>query len=281
MSRIVYENSNGDSVNLSSGNFVCEEKPLRTFKWNYTFNTLPSDRGASADSFYRGENAFDFNLVVWSENHEKTAELLNNLSNIIEYDVRMRTAGKLWLDDHYIECYIVSGAVNRYSRDKAVCSKRYTVLPVGMYWCFETKSTFPIGSGIQTSQGVKKYNNRYPYKYGIGYSSQIIYNDTERWDIPAVITIYGPISNPSLRIAGNTYAVNATIGSNERIVIDQKMKKIYKISARGERSNLYPYRDKTHNIFEYIPSGNVDVVYSGDFGFDVTLIHQRSEPLWT
>lgn len=281
MSRIAYENSNGEVIDLNSGNFLCDEKTLRTFKWDYTFNPLPSDRGASVDSFYRGENTFELSLIAWSESYEHTAQLLNNLSNAIEYDVRMRTAGKLWLDNYYIECYIVGGSVNKYFRNKSACSKRYTVLPVGMYWCYETKTNFPIGSGVQTSQGIKKYNLRYPYKYGIGYSSQTIYNDSEKWETPSIITIYGPITNPSLLIAGNVYAVYTTIGSNERIVIDQKMKKIYKIGPTGTKSNLYPYRDKTHNIFEYIPSGNVDVVYSGDFGFDITLIHQRSEPIWT
>ena len=81
--------------------------------------------------------------------------------------------------------------------------------------------------------------------------------------------------------SGSIYALNVSIAKNERIVVDQLHKKIYKVGTTGIKTNLYNERDKTHDIFKPAPVGMVPVLYSGSYAFDVTLVHQRSEPLWT
>ena len=63
-------------------------------------------------------------------------------------------------------------------------------------------------------------------------------------------------------------------------MIDQLHKKIYKIGTTGIETNIFNTRDKSTDIFKFAPVGMVSVLYNGDYSFDITLIHQRSEPLW-
>ena len=105
-------------------------------------------------------------------------------------------------------------------------------------------------------------------------------NTVGSWETPMILTIYGPAVNPTLSIGGNTYKLNTTLAANERAIIDQLHKKIYKIGTTGGRSNLFNVRDKTNDIFRPAPVGMVPVLYNGDYSFDITLVHQRSEPLW-
>lgn len=280
LNRIAYENSRGEVVELNTGHFRCSEQVLKSFTWGYTFNTLPANRGGAVEAFYRDKRTLTFKVLCYGDTKEQTAELLNHFANVIEYDVRVNEAGRLWLGEQYLKCYFVAGQVTKSSNNRCICVKDFTILPTAAFWCTERTTSFTIGSGMQSSAGIKKYNNRYPYKYGAGYAAQTLYNDSESWETPAVITFYGPATNPSIRIAGNIYAFTAVIATNERVIIDQQAKRLYKVSATGVVTNMYPYRDKEHDIFKLIPAGSVDVVYSGDFGFDITLIHQRSEPYW-
>ena len=64
------------------------------------------------------------------------------------------------------------------------------------------------------------------------------------------------------------------------VIVMETIKKIYKIGTTGGRSNLFNVRDRTNDIFKPAPVGMVPVLYNGDYSFDITLIHQRSEPLW-
>lgn len=280
MSVIAYENSKGTNIILNSGHYFCSEQTLRSFKWNYTYNVLPSNRGGSVSSFYKGENGISWTIAIFGENTE-IQDYVDALANLFEYDVRVRTPGKLWIDNQYINVYVTEGQIMHMAFNKTQVVKSYTILPTNPFWCTEEKVSFTIGSGKSSSEGVKRYNNRYPYKYGTGYSSQTIYNTSEVWDTPAVITIYGAVNNPEIQIAGHRYKVNVQVLANERIIINQIDKTIYKIGSSGTKTNIFHYRDRENDIFQYIPAGAANVVYSGDFGFDVTLMHQRSEPYWT
>src|SRR5699024_10797764 len=136
------------------------------------------------------------------------------------------------------------------------------------------------GGATSASPDAKRYNGRYPCKYGTGYSQTTLDNTVGSWETPMIITIYGEAVNPSLSIGGNQYTLNTTLAANERAMIDQHHKKIYKIGTTGIETNIFNTRDKSTDIFKFAPVGMVSVLYNGDYSLDITLIHQRSEPLW-
>lgn len=277
---IAYENSAGESIRLDRGGYYAEEGTLRDFVWDYNYSGYPDGTGGSVSQFSRHEKTKTFEVSAHAYQRADLDDLLNTLHNITEYDVRARQPGKLWLDSQYISCYLISSEVSNKSRHMLFVTKKLTVLPVIPYWCIEETKNFIAGGAESSSPYGKRYNGRYPYKYGTGYAQTTLDNTVGSWETPMILTIYGPAVNPSLSIGGNTYALNTTLIANERAVIDQLHKKIYKIGTTGGRSNLFNTRDKTNDIFKYAPVGMVPVLYNGDYSFDITLIHQRSEPLW-
>ena len=278
---IVYENSAGEQIRLDRQGFYADEGTLHDFVWDYNYSGYPDGSGGSISLFSRHEKTKRFDVSAHGYSSAETEDLLNRLHNITEYDVRQKSPGKLWLNNQYLSCYVVNSEIIKKSKHLFFVTKRLTILPIIPYWCMDVTKNFIKGGASSVSPYGKKYNGRYPYKYGTGYSQTVLDNTVGSWETPMILTIYGPAVNPSLSIGGNTYTLNTTLAANERAVIDQLRKKIYKIGTTGSRSNLFNTRDKTNDIFKYAPIGMVPVLYNGDYSFDITLVHQRSEPLWT
>lgn len=277
---IVYENSAGETIKLDREGFYAEEGTLRDFTWDYNYSGFPDGSGGSVSLFSRHEKTKQFTVSAHALTRSEIDALLNRLHNVTELDVRSRNPGKLWLDEQYISCYLITSEITNKSRHMLFVTKRLTVLPVIPYWCTEDTKNFIAGGASSSSPYGKRYNGRYPYKYGTGYAQTTLDNTVGSWETPMILTIYGPAVNPTLSIGGSTYKLNTTLASNERAIIDQLHKKIYKIGTTGGRSNLFNVRDKTNDIFKPAPVGMVPVLYNGDYSFDITLVHQRSEPLW-
>ena len=277
---IQYENSAGERIRLDRQGFYADEGTLRDFVWSYNYSGYPDGSGGTVSKFSRHEQTKSFDVSAHAYSRSELDVLLNRLHNITEYDVRMRTPGKLWLNQQYISCYLIASEVLNKSFKAFFVTKKMTILPVIPYWCIEETKNFIAGGATHVSPDAKRYNGRYPYKYGTGYSQTTLDNTVGSWETPMIITIYGAAVNPSLSIGGNQYTLNTTLAQNERAVIDQLHKKIYKIGTTGLKTNIFNTRDKTVDIFKFVPVGMVSVLYNGDYSFDITLIHQRSEPLW-
>lgn len=276
---IKYENSAGEAIRLDREGFFADEGTLRGFQWDYNYSGYPDGTGGSVSLFSRHGKTKEFTVSAHALKRSEIDALLNRLHNITEHDVKNLEPGKLWLNSQYISCYLTASEVETKSKHMLFVTKKLTVLPVIPCWCIEETTNFK--KGIETSsEDAKRYNGRYPYKYGTGYSQTSLYNVISSWDTPMNITIYGPAVNPTLTIGGNVYALNTTIASYERAIIDQIHKKIYTVGSAGEKTNIFNMRNKATDIFQYAPPGEVPVLFNGEFSFDITLIHQRSEPLW-
>lgn len=277
---IRYENSAGETIRLDRQGFYADEGMLRDFVWDYNYSGYPDGSGGTVSKFSRHEQTKTFDVSAHAYTRAELDALLNRLHNVTEYDVRKRVPGKLWLNQQYISCYVISSEIVNKSFRAFFVTKKLTILPAIPYWCIEETKNFIAGGATSASPDAKRYNGRYPYKYGTGYSQTTLDNTVGSWETPMIITIYGEAVNPSLSIGGNQYALNTTLAANERAVIDQLHKKIYKIGTTGIETNIFNTRDKSTDIFKFAPVGMVSVLYNGDYSFDITLIHQRSEPLW-
>jgi hypothetical protein len=188
-------------------------------------------------------------------------------------------AGKLWLDGQYLSCYMgVESEIEEMTAGFHFAVKRLSVLAVDPFWCTEVTQRFLAGGSAPIAGG-KKYNLRYPYRFGTGYSNKTLYNNHYTAS-PCIITIYGPAVNPSIQIAGRQYGVNVTLQEGQRLEINQKSQTIVKIDADGTQANCFNDRVKTSDIFANVPFGPVSVQYAGEWDFEITMIYQRSEPQW-
>lgn len=118
-----------------------------------------------------------------------------------------------------------------------------------------------------------------------GYGYSIVSNYSQSISLPTNgngfrVVFYGAITNPEIYLDGRAVRVLTTINAGERLEVTSngREKTIYKISAQGERTNMFMYRDKDCSPFFSI--GRDTLLTYGDVKFDFTTIEQRSEPSW-
>ena len=275
---ISYENHLGSTLNLNDGNYFVNANDLRDFAWEFEILGRPSGYGGRIKRFSRHSSEKTLNIAVRGTKAQ-FIERMNALHALTEPDVLDNQPGKLWLDGQYVICYMgVSSEINLYSRRGNYLQKEISIIAIEPFWCKDVTQRFISGSGAAASGG-KKYDGRYDYRYGSGYNNQTLYN-SHYAPCPIILTIYGAVANPSILIDGHEYAVNVTIDAGERLEIDQIKRTIYRISGTGVKTSVFDYRDKSSDIFQAVRPGALQVQFSGTMTFDITMVQQRSEPLW-
>ena len=95
------------------------------------------------------------------------------------------------------------------------------------------------------------------------------------------MVIYGACNNPAVYVSDHLYQVNCELGATDYLTIDSITKKIFVTAADGTVTNVFNLRNRDSYIFEMIPPGQNIVSWEGNYGVDITLIEERSEPKWT
>lgn len=137
-----------------------------------------------------------------------------------------------------------------------------------------------MATGFAYSEKSKGYPFDYSYDYAVAVNGRIINCDSVG-NNEFRLLIYGQAVNPSISIGGHTYAINGEIDAGETLLIDSISKTITLTTKTGSNINWYDKRNRDSYIFEPIKPGNNSVLWSGAFGFDLTVIEKRSEPRWT
>ena len=147
------------------------------------------------------------------------------------------------------------------------------------FWIKEETKKFYPQTEVRYEKGLD-----YNYDYAYDYTSQK--KGTATWYVDNIrdsdfeMIVYGACANPRIIINGHVYEVFDTLESNEYLVINSQKNTVIKYLANGTTKNLFDLRGKQQSVFETIPKGNLNLSWSGDFGFDITLFLERSEPKW-
>lgn len=280
MSReMYYVNHLGTVIRFDGDGFRINEHDLRNFQWDYTVGNKPSGIGGSIQRFFRQIRSKKLTITARGRSAAECRALLNAMHAATEVDIAAMSPGRFYLDGQYLTCYLCAGSEllnNPGGFDFA--QKSIELIATHPMWCEEETKIFRA-SEITPSSDVKRYNLRYPYKYGTGYYNNSI-NNTHYLPVAILLTIWGPCTNPAIIINGVQYGVETNADAGERIVIDQLAMKIYKVGVSGARTNVFNTRYKAYDQFARIPAGMSQVLFNGSFGFDVTMIRERSEPKW-
>lgn len=284
-----YVNNRGERIDLSDYPYIFQEGSL--LDWTYTYST---DSLASRDVTYGYKMAAkstpvklavlcDYTIPLEQRKQEWKAAV-DHLCDVISADVADDKNGKLYTDTgFYLSCKIIGSQKSDWRMGLPIMFNTLSVLSDNPVWIREeTKEFFPQSETSEPS--AEDDGLDYPYDYPYDYTAQKI--GTADWYIDHydssefMMTIFGPCVNPRILIDGYPYEVFDTLENNEYIVIDSRNNSVVKYLANGNTQDLYDLRAKEQSIFEPIPSGNINLSWSGAFGFNITLFIERNEPRW-
>lgn len=275
---IKYVNSKGVTLNLDKAPYFTEKSGLYDFTWSVGFASRPLYDGGRAVSRRRPNTVRELTLYVYGKNESDFNAAMNNLADTIAADVEELSCGRLYIGGQYLSCFITAGE-KTVSKDWPFCVKMtLSVFPQNPCWCTEKK--FSLSFKEEADENGLKYPKKYPYRYSFVTREANIINDHYAAS-PMIIKIFGPAENPRLYVGGTLMGVDVILAEGEYAVIDQTERTIYKMSSSGEKTNIFNSRLKNGNIFEYAPAGTSLIECAGELNIDVTLIKQRSEPLWS
>ena len=281
-----YENNRGERIDLSDYPYIFQEGSL--LDWTYTYST---------DNLVNRDVTYDYKMAAKStpiklavlcdytipleRRKQKWKEAVDHLCDVISTDVADNKNGKLYTDTgFYLNCKIVGSQKSDWRMGMPIMFNTLSVLSDKPVWIREeTKEFFPQSGDLAVENGLD-----YTYDYMYDYTAQKA--GTADWYIDHydssefMITIFGPCVNPRVLIDGYPYEVFDTLEDNEYIVIDSRNHSVMKYLANGTTRDLYDLRAKEQSIFEPIPSGNINLSWSGAFGFNITIFIERNEPQW-
>lgn len=127
-----------------------------------------------------------------------------------------------------------------------------------------------------------------PFDLKPGAVSQEIHNPSLT-AMPWICHIYGPATSPYFRIAGNLYQVNCEIPQGAYLTIDARAgsKSVILTDLVGGRTDMFAKARRGRGLgggeylFQPIPAGNNEITWPNTFGFDISIVQERSTPPWS
>lgn len=218
-------------------------------------------------------------IIICCDTEEKGIEARNKLLEVTDKDVLAMQHGRIIIGNYYFKCFVTKSEKKDYLTNKRLMKLTLTLTTDFPFWVKETTHTFNSALSVASEGKNLDFSFDHPFDYHSDIDSDALNNSGF---VPANfrMVIYGPCTNPAVYIAGHAYQVNCTVGASEYLTIDSSLKKVYLTSNTGVVTNMFSKRNRESYIFEKIPSGSNAVGWSGDFGFDVILLEERSEPKW-
>ena len=265
-----YVNNKGVEVNLNNGSYKLLVSDLLDYEWE----VLKSSNRISGFEKTVSEKSINIDIL---KSKDKTArQLMNELSFVFEADVVDGKPGKLYIDDNYMKCYIYGSERDSWETDALVVCE-YHLITDEPFWVTEITKNF----SKQNDENVRNFD--YPYDYDYDYSAKVSNRAIENngyMNADFKMIIYGPVVDPMVEINGNIYQVFTEIKNDEYVVIDSLEKIVNQVNNVGNVLNKYNSRNKRYNVYQKIVPGVNSVIWTGEFGVDLTLFIKRSEPKW-
>ena len=262
----------------SSGIFV-NTNELHDYEWKV------ASVGNRISSISREVSTRKLPVVIMCDSEEEGIQARNRLLEIVEKDVLAMQHGKIIIGNYYFRCFVTSSRKTNYLTSKKLMELDLILTSDFPVWVKESTTSFKpanqpmlLALDDETSHGLD-----FPYDFNYDYFNSIAATSLNNPGfVPSnfKIIIYGGCSNPIINIQGHVYQVDCEINPGEYLTIDSTAKTIKLTKGDGSQENHFNDRNKTSYIFEKIPVGVSSVTWDGNFGFDVILLEERSEPKW-
>ena len=111
MLKIYYKSASGQVLNLLSGTYkMLSATDLLNHEWNYTNNEYV----ARIESFGMKFVPHTFKVSISAGTKDEYNTALKQITDTFEKDVKSKTAGRLYINDEYLPCYIIASEQERF-----------------------------------------------------------------------------------------------------------------------------------------------------------------------
>lgn len=268
-----YKNHVNEVIEFGKDGIFVNMNDLHDYSWDFTKNNN------KIATFSKKIESRKLPVIIFCDTEEEGIRKRNALFEVVERDVLAGQHGNIVLGDYYLKCFVTESKKKNYLAHKHYMETTLTISTDFPKWVKESTVTFRTNS----SAGEAGTNLDYPHDFPFDYTTEMTnkkLNNTSFVDSNFKLVIFGACSNPSVMIAGHTYRVFREVQEGEYLTIDSLSKTITLTQLDGTNVNCFNERDRDSYIFKEIPTGNNVVTWTGNFGFDVILLEERSEPKW-
>lgn len=269
---ITYVASSGNTYNLISNGIL--HKEANYHKWGWKVEGTQLQYGYRVANFSREPAVYETELIFYGSQQRRLA-LLQALHDDFENDVRTKRTGKLIWGDYYVNCFITESSTEPTEND-TFTSNTISIYCPYPFWVQDFNISLPPAS--ISSSGYLDYTYDYTYDYTSPVMGTRYIQSTFPFESDFQMVIYGEVVNPRIVINGYAYILYTTIPANSYVIINSRNKTVMLYGINGVQTNIFNFRNKTDSIFKRIPSGNLEIVWNADYGVDLTIYHERSEP---
>lgn len=268
---ITYVASSGNTYNLISNGI--KHRDANYYNWTWEVEGTKLQYGYRVADFSRDVAVYDTELIFYGSERRRRA-LIQNLHDDFENDVRTKRAGRIIWGDYYLECFITESSTEPTDVGTWTSNKISIYAPYP-FWVQDFHVSLPSSS--ESSSGFLEY----PFDYMYDYTSPAMGTRHIQTNFPFEsdfeMTIFGQAVNPRVVINGYAYALNTTIPEGAYVIINSRQKTIM-MYQNGVRTNMFNFRNKTDSVFQKITGGDLTISWDSEYGVDLTIYHERSEP---
>lgn len=273
LEQLKYMNHLHEVFEFGKDGIFVDENNLHDYSWNVT---KKNNRISALDYTVTNKS---LPIVIICNTAEEGITARNKLFEVVEKDVLALQYGRIIVGDYYFKCYVTKSQKEDYLLSRRYMRLTLTLTTDAPYWVKETSFSFSRSGDGSGGSSFLDFAFDYPIDYAPNAAIEQV-NNTGFVAANFRLVIYGPCSSPAVYINNHLYQVNCAVLDGEYLTIDSVTKKIMRTQNDGTSVNEFKNRNKESYIFEKIPAGVVPVSWEGDFGFDVVLLEERSEPKW-
>lgn len=269
---LYYVNSKNEKIDFMRLPYLARDvSELLDYDWDYDTDEKVI-RG-----FSRGVCEIPLTVNVVTDSHEEYVQACGRLYEIAEYDILNNARGRLWCNDRYVPCNLISSKKTDWRMDVDFHMAYLRAVTDYPFWCRERPFSFRAGADVP--EGFLDYPYDHAYDYAPPSNMRFLHND-HYYDCDFKCTVYGPCEDPRFMINDHVYEVRALLYDHEYLTFDSRDKSLVKTDYQGRRSNIFNSRNKEHDLFCKIPPGRSSITWNLGFDFDIILFQERSEPRW-
>lgn len=289
MAKIKYVSGIGTEIDLSAHPVRLRQKTAGLMRYAWTPTVTEKVLGVEVNSFSKEPMQYEM-TVDFKGDRSTRARLAQEFYEVTEKDVLARRKdkyskpGKLYYNDAYIECFVISSEPVTYENNVRKIGKTFVVYAPYPFWLEEKSyNLHKFSSGSSGEYLDLPYDLSYDLASLDNGSRNIANENFDEAEFRLIIN--GPATNPMITIGGSIHKVNTTLLSGEYLEIESKDETITKVTSSGSRVNEVNKRaykgDSANDVFKKIPAGTVNVSWSGEFKAELTILGERSEPRWS